>query len=117
MPHMASIYSIVWGVRDITRAVEFWTAALDYVPKREPGDDWASLVPREGTGVQLSLMLVGSDKPQRHHLDILAEDRTAEVERLVALGATTVDDWDYEDGADYIVLRDPDGNTFCVVSD
>lgn len=40
-----------------------------------------------------------------------------EVERLVALGATTVDDWDYEDGADYIVLRDPDGNTFCIVSD
>lgn len=72
---MATIQSIVWGVRDITRAVEFWTAALDYVPKREPDDDWASLVPREGEGVQLSLMLVGSEKPQRHHLDIQADDR------------------------------------------
>ena len=112
---MASIRSIVWGVRDIRRGVEFWTAALDYVPKDEPGDDWASLVPREGDGVQLSLMLVGSDKPHRHHLDLDADDRDAEVERLVALGAGRVDDWEYEDGADYVVLTDPDGNPFCVV--
>lgn len=114
---MASIQSIVWGVRDIARGVEFWTAALDYVPKSPPDDDWASLVPREGQGVQLSLMLVESDKPHRHHLDIYAEDADAEVERLVALGAARVEDWRYEEDADYVVLADPDGNPFCVVHD
>jgi len=30
------------------------------------------------------------------------------------LGATRVD-WKYEHEADYVVLADPDGNTFCVV--
>ncbi len=38
----------------------------------------------------------------------------AEVDRLLGLGATRVD-WRYPAGADYVVLADPDGNTFCVV--
>jgi Glyoxalase-like domain len=43
-----------------------------------------------------------------------ATDREAEVDRLLALGARRVD-WRYPEGADYIVLADPDGNKFCVV--
>lgn len=112
---MISIGSIVWGVQDIDRAVAFWTTALDYVPKREPDVDWASLVPRTGEGVQLSLKLATSDAPHRHHLDLWADDQAAEVQRFLDLGATTVDDWEYEEDADYVVLRDPDGNTFCIV--
>ena len=112
---MITIGSIVWGVRDIPRAVGFWTAALDYEPRGEPDDDWASLVPRSGEGVRLSLKLAESDRPHRHHLDLFADDQQAEVERFLALGATRVDDWDYEADADYVVLRDPDGNTFCIV--
>jgi len=38
----------------------------------------------------------------------------AEVERLLELGAGRVD-WRYPEGADYVVLADSDGNTFCVV--
>jgi len=33
---------------------------------------------------------------------------------LLALGARRVA-WRYPEGADYVVLADPDGNTFCVV--
>lgn len=113
---MTTIGAVVWGVRDVPRAVEFWTAALDYVPRADPSDDWASLVPPEGrAGVQLSLKLTESAAPHRHHLDLYSDDQAAEVDRLLALGASTVDDWDYEEGADYVVLTDPDGNAFCVV--
>jgi len=113
---MLTIGSIVWGVRDVPRATEFWTAALDYRLRDEPEDDWATLIPREGAGTRLSLMQVTSDPRthKRHHLDIVADDQRAEVDRLVALGASHVD-WDYEADADYIVLEDPDGNRFCVV--
>jgi predicted enzyme related to lactoylglutathione lyase len=111
---MLTIGSIVWGVLDVPRAVDFWTAALDYRPRDIPDDDWATLVPRVGTGPRLSLMLVTSDKPARHHMDIFADDQEAEVERLVGLGATTVE-WDYPDLADYVVLEDTEGNRFCVV--
>lgn len=114
---MLSIGSIVWGVTDIPRGIEFWTTALDYRLARDPDVDWAMLVPREGEGQQLALALVHdpAGERRRHHLDLYADDQSAEVQRLVAAGATTVDDWNYPDDADYVVLEDPDGNRFCVV--
>ncbi len=113
---MLRIGSVVWGVRNVQRAIEFWCAALDYKPLREPSSDWAILVPRAGPGPQLAITLVTSEAAshQRHHLDLYATDRMAEVERLLALGAERVA-WRYPENADYIVLADPDGNKFCVV--
>lgn len=114
---MLKLATIVWGVKDFGAAVKFWMAALDYVPKYEiDDDDWALLMPRTGEGVQMGIQLVTSDAEshQRHHLDLYAEDQAAEVERLIGLGATRVD-WRYGEGADYVVLADPDGNRFCVI--
>ena len=113
---MLKIGSIVWGVRDVPRAIQFWSDALGYRPLREPSSDWAILIPREGSGVQLAITQVSSEAKnhQRHHLDLYATDRIAEVERLLGLGAQQAD-WRYPDNADYIVLADPDGNKFCVV--
>jgi catechol 2,3-dioxygenase-like lactoylglutathione lyase family enzyme len=113
---MIRIGSIVWGVRDVLRAVEFWSAALNYRPREEGDETWCVLVPREVVGVQLAISLVSSDAEshQRHHLDLYATDQAAEVERLVGLGASRVD-WRYPPGADYVVLADPDGNRLCVV--
>ena len=113
---MLTIGSIVWGVRDVPRAIAFWCAALDYRPLREPSDDWVILVPGSGEGQQMAITVVSSDPAthQRHHLDLYASDREAEVARLLALGATRVD-WRYPPEADYVVLADPDGNTFCVI--
>jgi catechol 2,3-dioxygenase-like lactoylglutathione lyase family enzyme len=112
---MLSLGAIVWGVRDIPRAVRFWSQALDYRPKYPPSEDWAILVPREGEGFQLSLNRVTSEKARRHHMDLFADDQTAEVARLIALGAVQDTHWRYEDDADYVVLNDPDGNPFCVI--
>lgn len=112
--HTLRIGSIVWGVRDVARAVEFWTRALDYGVPHAPDETWAILAPREGGGLQLALSLVTSGHARRHHLDLYAADQAAEVERLVALGASRVE-WRYPPDADYVVLADPDGNTFCVV--
>lgn len=113
---MLAIGSIVWGVRDVPRAIAFWTEALTYKPLRPPSPDWAILVPREGPGVQLAIKLVTSEAQghRRHHLDLYASDRAAEVERLIALGARRAE-WRYPEGADYIVIEDPDGNRFCVI--
>jgi len=113
---MATIGSVVWGVRDIPRAIEFWAAALDYELRYPPDDDWAMLVPHEGqAGIQLSLKQVDSDAARRHHLDLFSDDQAADVERFLELGADAVLDWDYEADADYVVLTDPDGNPFCIV--
>jgi catechol 2,3-dioxygenase-like lactoylglutathione lyase family enzyme len=110
------IGSIVWGVKDLPRAVAFWTQALDYRLKRDPDVDFAILVPQEGkSGTQLSLKLCTSERPRRHHIDLFSEDQKGEVARLLRLGAKRKEGWDHEDGADYVVLVDPDGNAFCVV--
>jgi len=113
---MLRIGSIVWGVGDVSRAIRFWSAALDYELLRKPGTDWAVLVSRTGGGPQLAITAVTSraENHQRHHLDLYAEDASAEVERLLGLGARRVE-WRYPPDADYVVLVDPDGNTFCVV--
>lgn len=118
---MLSIGTVVVGVSDVRRAVEFWTKALGYVPRDEQFDEtWAVLVPPTGNGARLALGL--SETPvQEHpriHLDLYAgdaADQAAEVERLVALGAQRVD-WDrYPQDPDFVVLADPDGNRFCVI--
>ena len=110
---MVGIGAIVWGVTDIQRAAAFWCAALDYEPKYQD-IDFVILLPRSGEGIQLSLAKVSSPKARRHHMDLFADDQTAEVNRLISLGATRKE-WNYEPDADYVVLQDPDGNPFCVV--
>jgi len=112
---MLEIGAIVWGVRDLQRAIKFWSAALDYKLSREPDVDFAILIPKKGKGLQLSLnAAVTSVKPKRHHIDLFTSNQAKEVVRLLTLGATQVA-WKYEHEADYVVLADPDGNTFCVV--
>ncbi len=51
------------------------------------------------------------------HLDLHADDPDAEVERLVGLGAKVVEKTFHRIGAfteTWAVLRDPEGNGFCV---
>jgi hypothetical protein len=97
-------------------------AALGYVNRRPPSEDWVILDPPhkaawDAPGASLALSVTGYPQhyPPRIHLDLYAEDQTAEIERLLALGARTID-WDgYPEGADYVVLEDTEGNRFCVV--
>lgn len=108
------IGAIVWGVKNIERAVKFWSSALDYKLKYPASEDWAILIPKDGNGVQMSLNLITSDKAKRHHIDLFTDNQKEEAERLITLGATRAE-WEYPPDADYVVLHDPDGNPFCVV--
>jgi catechol 2,3-dioxygenase-like lactoylglutathione lyase family enzyme len=113
-----SIGTVVLGVDDVARATEFWTTALDYVPREEPSDDtWVILVPRNGAGTPLALGKSESPVQEipRTHLDLYTKDQSGEVERLIALGATRVDWHLYPADPDFVVLADPDRNRFCVI--
>ncbi|MEO7369613.1 MAG: VOC family protein [Ilumatobacteraceae bacterium] len=119
---MLSIGTTVMGVENFGRAVEFWTKALNYTPKREmtDDDDFMVLVPAVGEGAHLALDVTRTPVQEhpRVHLDLFAgdaADQAAEVERLISLGATQVD-WDlYPEKPDFVVLADPEGNIFCVI--
>jgi catechol 2,3-dioxygenase-like lactoylglutathione lyase family enzyme len=107
---MLRIGAIVLNVSDNRRAADFWSQALGFRPDANPD----FLVPSESTQpTRLHL-----DQTDRTHLDLWTDseaEQLAEVERLISLGATKVD-WEYPDGADFIVLADPDANLFCVIN-
>ncbi len=110
------IGSVVIDCNDFATMARFWQEALRYVPREEPEDGWVVLRDPRGPNVHVSLNRVPEPRAgkNRLHLDLYTEDRDAEVERLLALGATrhprTV-----EPDEDFIVLADPEGNLFCVV--
>jgi predicted enzyme related to lactoylglutathione lyase len=115
---MLRIGSLVLGVHDVRRSIEFWQRAIGYVLREEPEDNrWAVLVSPNGVGSQIALMRseTASQSHPRVHLDLYASNRDAEVARLLELGAKEVA-WDmYPDSPDFVVLEDPDGNRFCVI--
>jgi len=57
----------------------------------------------------------GKTVKNRLHLDFVPDDRDAEVERLLAIGATRADVGQKGDET-WVVLADPEGNEFCVLS-
>ncbi|HKW32472.1 MAG TPA: VOC family protein [Candidatus Acidoferrum sp.] len=111
------IGSIVVRCYEFDKMLRFWQQVLGYVPRETPTDSW--VVPRDpsGKGPNLSLERVAErrlGKRSRLHLDLYTNDREAEVERLVSIGAVRYS-WRYRPGSDFVVLEDPDGNLFCVV--
>lgn len=118
---MLTVGIVVLGVNDLQRAADFWSAALDYQLRQDGFGGFANaLVPRAGTGTVIGLQASETPPPDhpRMHLDLHAADadeQTAQVDRLVSLGASRVD-WDsYPEDPDFVVLADPEGNLFCVV--
>jgi catechol 2,3-dioxygenase-like lactoylglutathione lyase family enzyme len=113
--HLATV---VVNVQDMERAVAFWCAALGYRRREEEWDpEFMMLVDPGSRGLPISLQLAQESprEPVRVHVDLYTDDQQHHVERLVELGATRVDAWPYPDDADFVVLRDPDGNEFCVI--
>ncbi len=70
------------------------------------------------TGLNLGFQAVADPTPgkNRLHLDCGAADPKAEVDRLVAAGATLVAVHDENPGFAWTVLADPAGNQFCVAA-
>lgn len=110
--------SVVIDCNDLASMLAFWQEALGYVPKYPPEDDWVILRDPADRIVNVSLQVVPEPRvgKNRLHFDLYADDRDAEVRRLLAIGAT-VHPRTPEPDEDFIVLADPEGNLFCVVQD
>jgi predicted enzyme related to lactoylglutathione lyase len=74
--------------------------------------------PPEGAGHRIEFMPVREAKQvkNRVHFDLAANDVQAEVDRLVAMGATVAWEEEFPEDLGYrnVVLQDPEGNEFCV---
>ena len=110
--------SIVIRCFEYQRMVDFWQQALRYeVEHADPNGGFVILTDPGKRGPNVSLDQAPSRRTGKRgwlHLDLYTLNQEREVDRLVSLGAKRYP-WRYPDGADYIVLEDPDGNLFCVV--
>ena len=129
---------ITFDCRDADAMAEFWAIALEYqlqpppngfetwegfldaneIPRPDPGSIGAVIDPDE-SGPRVLFLRVPEDKvvKNRVHLDVVVADaaaRLAKARQLVDAGATEVGRVD-EHGQWWIVMRDPEGNEFCVV--
>jgi catechol 2,3-dioxygenase-like lactoylglutathione lyase family enzyme len=112
---MLRVGTIVLNVKDAQRAAQFWHRALGYA--YQDGAYHEDVTPVLLPQSAAAAVPVALDESDRTHLDLhtdSAQEQQAEVERLVALGATRVP-WTYPAGARFVVLADPEGNLFCVV--
>ena len=106
---------LVVDAHDPRALARWWAQALDYrILLDEPdeveiGKDvhaWPTLV-----------FVPVSDRKSvknRLHIDLRPDDRDAEVERLIGLGARRVDVGQGPE-VTWVVLADPEGNEFCVL--
>src|SRR5215217_9365982 len=133
---VARIGNITFAAAQPVALAEFWAAATGYVPIELPPEvlepiereidegkldptAWAMLVDPARHGPRLLFQRRPKSDPRDIpiHLDLDADDREAEVERLVGLGATVVETKSQTIGGvteTCTVMRDPEGNGFCV---
>ncbi|MYT75086.1 MULTISPECIES: VOC family protein [unclassified Streptomyces] len=112
-----SLHHIVIDAHDLPALARFWAAALRWRILSEREREIV-IGPDETAPVGICFMPVTDPKKvkNRLHLDLTsaADDRAAEIERLLALGARHTDVGQRGDES-WTVLADPEGNEFCVV--
>src|SRR3954447_17202895 len=109
---------------DPSALAEFWTEALGYVVAADFSGEYLLLRPAPVTGgpppagVTVGLQRVAEPRQgkNRVHLDLRADDRRTEVQRLAAIGAKIIDEH-LTPGYSWTVLEDPQGNVFCIGAD
>lgn len=114
----SSVSHVTFDAHDPYAQAVWWARVLggQIGDEDNPGDPAAEVM---GPPIPLLFVAVPDAKSikNRGHLDLAPDDQTrdAEVERVLALGATFVDDQRRPDGGGWIVLADPEGNEFCIV--
>jgi predicted enzyme related to lactoylglutathione lyase len=115
----ARLVEIVVDSQDPRALARFWGEVLGW-PVTDVGGDFSWI---SATGDYTALpMIVFAPVPEakaaknRAHLDVSPSgvDQDAELERLLALGATRADVGQSDD-VPWIVLADPEGNEFCLL--
>lgn len=111
--------AVTFDCADAMTVGTFWSAALDRPLDGYSTGDFATIGMADGHAMggsnawmfaRVSELKVAKN---RMHVDLVAPDREAEVNRLIDLGAKRGDD-KTEWGIAWTVMQDPEGNEFCV---
>ncbi|MFE1931750.1 VOC family protein [Streptomyces sp. NPDC059474] len=119
MAYLNPVRHITIDARDPHALARFWSRLTGYPLEDSEPDDDEVLISSGQPGVPGLLFIRVPDSKtvkNRVHLDIQPPSgtRDAEVERLIGLGASVVDDRRTDDGLGWVVMADIEGNEFCV---
>jgi len=106
---------VVVDAQDPVALVRWWAEALGWVVVADAADEF-EIRPTPDRVPGLLFVPVPEEKSgkNRLHSDFRPVDQTAEVERLLSLGARRVDVGERD--ASWVVLADPEGKEFCILS-
>jgi predicted enzyme related to lactoylglutathione lyase len=108
--------SVVVDCTDPAALARFWTNVLGWQIVSEAADE--VVLAKDETTLPCLLFGTATDEKvtkNRLHIDLVPDDQDAEVERILALGATRADVGESDD-VTWVVLADPEGNEFCVLT-
>jgi len=116
---MLRLLNITFSCNDPERLAEFWGTLLDY-EAASAGDSWIATDPRgEGTRLLFNRMEKSGTIEVPIHVDVNVPDREAELNRILQLVARFVETRSDSIGdfsETWTVMRDPEGNGFCIQS-
>ena len=105
---------VVVDAREPVALGRWWAEALGWVVVNEEPDEFEIRpAPDQLPGILFEPVRDPKQGKNRLHLDVRPDDQDAEVERLIALGASRVDIG--QGDVTWVVLADPEGNEFCVL--
>ncbi len=111
-----ALHMINLDCADVAAQADFWSKALGIAVDENDGNAFMRTIGFTNPALPRMMFLAvpeGKTVKNRMHLDLHADDRPAEVARVVALGATELREHD-EFGFRWTVLQDPEGNEFCI---
>jgi predicted enzyme related to lactoylglutathione lyase len=116
---MLRLLNITFSCNDPERLAGFWATLLDY-EAASAGDSWIATDPRgEGTRLLFNRMEKSETIEVPIHVDVNVPDRDAELNRILQLGGQLVETRSDSIGdfsETWTVMRDPEGNGFCIQS-
>jgi predicted enzyme related to lactoylglutathione lyase len=111
-----SLYAVTFDCADAAELARFWSAVLERPVDEGASPDVASIALGDQQPHWYFMKVPeGKTVKNRVHADLVTTDLPAEVQRIVALGATEQADYD-EGGYQWATLLDPEGNEFDVVT-
>ena len=106
------IASITFDCSNPRSLAQFWASALGFKSSGDSNEDVAIVEDPRDQDAELVFVRVPESRTvkNRVHLDLGSNDMEAEVQRLTDLGAERVGRV-----KEWTVMRDPEGNEFCVL--
>jgi predicted enzyme related to lactoylglutathione lyase len=106
---------VIIDARDPEALGRWWQEALGWVVVNDDPEEFEIRpTPDRLPGLLFARVPEPKAVKNRLHLDFRPADQAAEVERLLARGATRADVG--QGNESWVVLADPEGNEFCVLS-